>query len=98
MKKLPWESIDHGFIGNILQDPMAFLETKDGKSGEDFPLNKTNPFRGKHGGSPKWCFFGGYTLVYTPLSDQAMFVGKIVLNFPADMASDGSDPLMRRTS
>jgi hypothetical protein len=26
-----------------------------------------------------------------------MFVGKIVLNFPADMAWDGSDPLMRRT-
>ena len=48
-------------------------------------------------GDPPMVFFleGIHSIVR--LDSQAMFVGKIVLNFPADMASDGSDPLMRRT-
>ena len=34
------------FFGTFFRDPMAFVETKDGKSGEDFPFN------GKHGDPP----------------------------------------------
>ena len=52
MKKLPRESIDHGFFRNIFSGPDGFCWNKRWEIRWRFPLKFPNPFHGKHGGSP----------------------------------------------